>query len=369
MIDYGKILKRAWHILWNYKILWIFGILLALTAGGGGGGGNGFNYRFSGHPGENGGYGPGTYPRWPFLREFGAWAEKNILPLFVHPEQHVATLIWIGAAILLLIIVTGVIFAILRYVSEAAVIRMVDGYEQTGAKVGFKQGWKLGWSRRAFRMWVIGLVISLPAILFIALLIGLGVLFFKSSEGGNTSLAVGGMITAIGCTFLFMFAFIILMAFLGLLRQFFMRVAALENAPVGESFRRGWQMFKSNWKSAALMWLIMLGIGIGYAIAGFILLIILIPVFILTGLAGLIVAAIPGLIAFGIANIFTSGPLTWVIGGLAALPLFFMVLFSPLTLISGWMQIFQSSVWTLTYREFKALGANLPEEIPAAASQ
>jgi len=51
------------------------------------------------------------------------------------------------------------------------------------------------------------------------------------------------------------------------------------------------------------------------------------------------------------------------------LPLFFMVLFSPLTLISGWMQIFQSSVWTLTYREFKALGANLPEEIPAAASQ
>ena len=29
MIDIGKILKRAWHILWNYKVLWIFGILLA----------------------------------------------------------------------------------------------------------------------------------------------------------------------------------------------------------------------------------------------------------------------------------------------------------------------------------------------------
>jgi len=45
------------------------------------------------------------------------------------------------------------------------------------------------------------------------------------------------------------------------------------------------------------------------------------------------------------------------------------VLGSPLLLIGGWMHIFQSSVWTLTYREFKALGANLPEEIPAAASQ
>ena len=33
MIDIGKILKRAWHILWNYRILWIFGILLAITPG------------------------------------------------------------------------------------------------------------------------------------------------------------------------------------------------------------------------------------------------------------------------------------------------------------------------------------------------
>ncbi|MDO9130376.1 MAG: hypothetical protein Q7U34_10970, partial [Anaerolineales bacterium] len=98
------------------------------------------------------------------------------------------------------------------------------------------------------------------------------------------------------------------------------------------------------------------------------LLIILIPAFIITGLAGLIVAAIPGLIAFGVASLFTSGPLTWIIGILAALPFFFLVLGSPLLLIGGWMQIFQSSVWTLTYREFKFLGAATPDEIPAQAS-
>ena len=368
MIDYGKILKRAWQILWNYKILWIFGILLALTAGGGGGGGGGSGFRFSGRPGRNDNFGSNNYQPWPFLHEFAAWMEEHIVPLFTHPEQYVDIFIWIGAAILLLILVTGAIFAILRYVSEAAVIRMVDEYEQTGAKVGFKPGWKLGWSRRAFRMWVIDLVISLPAFLFLALLLSLGVLFFFSIQSGSTGLAVGGTITAIGCMFLFLFAFIILMAFLSLLRQFFMRVAALENASIGESFRQGWQMFKSNWKSAALMWLIMLGIGIGYAIAGFILLIILIPAFIITGLAGLIVAAIPGLIAFGIANIFTSGPLTWIIGILAALPFFFLVLGSPLLLIGGWMQIFQSNVWTLIYREFKILGADMPEEVAAQPS-
>ena len=38
MINIGKILKRSWHILWNYRVLWIFGILLALTTGGSGSG-------------------------------------------------------------------------------------------------------------------------------------------------------------------------------------------------------------------------------------------------------------------------------------------------------------------------------------------
>ena len=33
MIDFGKILKRSWYILWNYRVLWIFGLLLALTVG------------------------------------------------------------------------------------------------------------------------------------------------------------------------------------------------------------------------------------------------------------------------------------------------------------------------------------------------
>jgi len=367
MIDYGKILKRAWHILWDYKILWVFGFLLALTTGGGTSGG-GSSYQFGGRAGRNDGFDSNNYQPWPFLQDFARWMEEHVVPLFTHPQQYVNIFIWIGVALLLLIILTSVIFAILRYVSESAVIRMVDEYEQSGAKVGFKQGWKLGWSRRAFRMWVIDLVISLPAFVFLSLLLGLGVLFFFSMQSGNRGLALGGTITAIGCMFLFLFAFIVLMVFLNLLRQFFMRAAALENASIGESFRQGWQMFKDNWKSAALMWLIMLGVGIGFGIGMMILFFLLIPIYLLTGLAGLLVAAIPGAIAFGIANIFTSGPLTWVIGGLAALPFFFMVLGSPMLLVGGWMQIFQSSVWTLTYRELKLSDANVPSEIAAQPS-
>jgi len=355
MIDIGKILKRTWHILWNYRVLWIFGFLLALTAGGSGGGNSGSGYQFSSNLGYNGsnGFNPNFQPG-PFWRELTDWVNQNIVPLFEHPDQHVATFIWIGVAFLLFILIVGAIGSILRYVSETSVIRMVDEYEQTGTKVGFKQGWKMGWNRRAFRIWVIDLVISLPVMLFIALLTGLGVLFFFSVTNGNIALAFGGTIAAIGCAFLFIFAFIVLMVCLRLLRQFFVRAAALEEAGIGESFRRGWTMFKNNWKSAALMWLVMLGFGIGYGIAGMILFFLLIPAYLILILPAALVAAIPAAIALGFTSIFASGPLAWIVAVLVALPLFFLVTLAPLTLVSGWYMIYTSGVWTLTYREIKA---------------
>ena len=92
-----------------------------------------------------------------------------------------------------------------------------------------------------------------------------------------------------------------------------------------------------------------------------------IPVFIILLLPAALVAAIPGLIAFGITSIFTGGVLAWIIAILVAAPFFLMVLFAPLTLVNGWYKIYESSIWTLTYREMKALGLNLPVEATAPA--
>ena len=36
-IDLGKILARSWQIIWNHKVLWIFGILAGFASGRGGG--------------------------------------------------------------------------------------------------------------------------------------------------------------------------------------------------------------------------------------------------------------------------------------------------------------------------------------------
>ena len=49
-MDFGKILTRAWEIIWKFKVLWIFGILASCgqgTSSGGGGGGN-TGFQFSG---------------------------------------------------------------------------------------------------------------------------------------------------------------------------------------------------------------------------------------------------------------------------------------------------------------------------------
>jgi hypothetical protein len=366
MIDIKKILKRSWHILWNYRVLWIFGFLLAITGAGGGGGNSSSSYQFNKNTGSNGSTGnnPNFNPG-PFWTELTTWFNQNITPMFTHPERYVTTFIWIGVAFLFFILIVTVVTSLVRYPAETAVIRMVDEYEQTSAKVGFRQGWKLGWNRRAFRLWVIDLVIGVPAFLFIALLLGLGLVVFLSYVRGNNTLAVAATVAAIGCAFLFIFAFIILMVLLGLLRQFFVRAAALEEAGIGESFRRGWALFKNNWKSAGLMWLVMLGVGIGYGIVGMILFFLLIPAYILLLLPAILVASIPAAVALGIASIFASGPVAWILAALVALPPFFMVLFAPLALVSGWYLIYTSSVWTLTYREIKALAVVKPEEIPA----
>lgn len=359
MIDIGKIIKRAWHILWNYRVLWIFGLLLALTAGGNGGSSQGPRYQFSGDRGQYTSSGADT-PAW--MQDFADWLEINVLPMLEHPDRYISTLIWIGVGIFLFILIFSVIFAIIRYVSETAVIRMVDEYEQSGTRLGFKAGWKLGWNRRAFRLWVINLVVNLPAFLFVSLVFGMGLLIYFSIESGNEGLAASGIVTAIGCTFLFLFFFVIFMIFLNLLRQFFVRFAALEDRPVGESIRQGWALFKHNWKSAALMWLVMLGIGIGFGIVGLIIFFLLIPAYAIMILPAAIVAAIPGLIAFGITSLFSSGPLAWIIAAVFALPVFFTVVFLPLALVNGFYLIFSSNIWTLTYREIKALDPNLPVE-------
>jgi hypothetical protein len=361
MVNFGSVLKRAWSTLWNYRMLWIFGILLAMTAGGSG---SNFRYEFGGSSYKYGDY--NSFPTAPgeVFHELNIWANQHVYPLFSHPDLHVTTWIWIGVAVLVFILLCGVINALIRYPSETALIRLVYKYDQDGTKENFKSGWKLGWSRAAFRLWVIDLIIGLPMLVLVLALLGLGIGLFSNFagnpyQGGLTGNQVALLIIG-GMVLLLMMLYAIFLIFLNLLRQFIVRKTALENSDVKESFRMGWGLFKSNWKNAVLMWLIMLGIGFGAAFGIIILTIFLIPVFMLLIIPAAITAAIPGLIAWGIASLFTGAPLSWIIAVLVALPCFILVIGSPVVLIGGWMKTFESSAWTMVYRDMMAFEGNVP---------
>jgi hypothetical protein len=367
-MDPVKILKRAWHILWSYRALWVFGLILALTAAGSSGGSGNNGARFSGD-GSNQRYQAPLPQNWreeigkafsEVGKEFARVLDQG-LPALGITRDELTALIWIAVGFVLIMLVVGIVMAIARYISETALIRMVDEYETTDTKMSIRDGFRIGWSRTSWRLFLINLIVNLPIILLIALLIVVGFMIYTMVVGRSETFAVAGIVGLIGVVFLAIFVVVILSIFLHLLRHFFWRVCALEGAGVGESLRGGFAMVRENWKEVGLMWLIMIGLGIAWIVVSIIAVILTIPVVLITGVIGAVVAAIPGLLLVGFFSLFLNGYLPWIVGGIFVLPLFFVIAFSPWILLTAWQQVYASTVWTLTYREIKALPAQLPE--------
>lgn len=368
MIDPIKILQRAWHILWNYRALWVLGLILALVAGGSlnGNGNNGMQFREDDQSYQG--------PSFENVQEAIDYFKRELNRLFTEgiPEANITgealnAFLWTVGVFVVLMLLISIALTIAYYASVNAVIRMVDEYENTGTKMTVREGFRIGWSRSAWRLFLINLVVNLPAILFfLALLIG-AASFFLSTLNGNANLTPASLVGIFGLLFLGGAIVLIWSILFNVLRPFFWRVAVLENASVGESFRRGFAMVRENWKNVGLMWLVMIGLGIAWIAVSIIAFIVTIPVVILTAILALLISAIPALLLVGIFSLFLTGPLPWIAAGLFILPLFFTIAFTPWLLIGSWKEVYTSTVWTLTYREIKALPAVAPqaELVPA----
>jgi type III secretory pathway component EscV len=55
----------------------------------------------------------------------------------------------------------------------------------------------------------------------------------------------------------------------------------------------------------------------------------------------------------GIASLFVTSVFAWVIGAIFGFPVFILVTLSPIFFLSGIVEAFMSSFWTLSYREFR----------------
>ena len=362
MIDPIKILQRAWHILWNYRTLWIFGLILALAAGGssGSGGNNGVQWQEDSQSYEGPSFGSLQEALDYFNQELNRLFREGIPEVNITGEALTAFLWTVGVFILFMLLI-GIAMTVAYYVSETAVIRMVDEYETSETKMSIREGFRIGWSRTSWRLFLINLIVHLPVILLFVILLVAGVLIFLAATSGNGNFAPVSIVSMIGLVFTSVCAVIILSIFLRLLRHFFWRITALENASVGESLRRGFTMVRENWKNVGLMWLVMIGLGIAWIIVSIIAFIVTIPVVLITAIVAVLVVAIPALLLVGLFSLFLTGPLPWIAAGLFILPLFFIIAFSPWLLLGSWQTVYTSTVWTLTYREIKALPAVAPE--------
>jgi hypothetical protein len=370
-MDQIKILKRAWSILWSYRALWVFGLIIAIATAGGGSGGGG-----NAGSGGGGGSDSGTsaqFPDGPFNFDFGSGEPESVPEFFqmvgeafqevVASEPIVGEIVTIVIVLVCLVIFLGLLWAVARYVAEVALIKMVDSYETDGVKLGVKQGFRLGWSRKAWRFFLINLIVSLPAILFVLFLVAVVAGAVALIALGNPSFSIPLIVVLVGILFVSIFSVIIISALLKLLRHFFWRACALEDVGVIEALRQGFGMVRSNLKDVGIMWLIMIGLEIAWAVLMIPAFLLLLPLLAATGLVGLLLGGAPAAAIGGITSLFLTSPINWILGGLIGVIIFFIVMFLPFTLLSGLKETYLSTIWTLVYREINLVAGLLPGEL------
>jgi len=292
-MDFGYVIKRAWEIIWKFKVLWIFGILASCGQAGGAGGSNS-GYRFSSQDSNV------TLP----VQQFFNQLNPTVIALLI------AFAIFVGLVLIVIAIVLGT-------VGRVGLIRGTMKAEQGAERLTFGELWREG---LAYFWRVFGLNLLIGVIIFLAILI----------------IFITGLVLTVGT---FGLGALCLLPMICLIIPFMWAVSVVieqanvalvvENLGIIEAIKRGWQVVWGNIGSMIVMSLILiLGVSlIGGAIIGLPLLIVAAP-------------AIVG---------FTTGTADAIRNGLIVSGFFFIIYLPVLLLLSGILRAYISSAWTLTY--------------------
>ncbi len=304
------ILKQAFAFTWRYRALWLFGFFLALCGGGGGG----VNFNF------------------PSGGENLADMEKLDVPS-IDPTLLIALIVGFICLVFGLIILGMVV----QYVTRTALIGMVSQAHQTQA-VTIRDGWRWGWARGAWRLFLINLLVGIPLFIISLILILMAFSPLLLLLADDRSLMIIGIILTVVA---FIFILLLLMAIsvvIAPILELAWRQAVLDQRGVIDSLRGAFQLFKTRFKDVAVLWLLLVGVGIGWGLAT---LVVVLP---LSLLAAAIIGGIPALLVYLIAG---SG----VGAAIAGIPLGLIAFMLVMTTATGYYLIFQSAIWTLAYLE------------------
>lgn len=370
-MDYTKVLKQAWKNVINYRALWIFGLILALTTVSStnillndrnqpreGIFGSGITLDMQ--PGDNFWEALGEafdemgdeFQRGIneadeelnrlFREEFGLDIQSDFL-------KFLTVLLWFFVLFYL-------IGRVLRYISETALITMVNDQEETGEKLRIRDGFRMGWSITSWRLFLIELIINLPAIILFTLLFTAVFSPLLLLALGITEVSVFSGVLTSGLFFLFIFLAIIATQLIRILKHFARRECAVKKQGPIDAIRSGFNLVRDNLKDVGIIWLVLIGVNIGWPVLLGLSAILLFAV-------DIVVSGVLGLLGGLTANLAGAAEPV-LVGFLVGVPLFLLILILPLVFMNGLKEVFESSTWTLTYRELRASKSLKAEAIP-----
>ncbi|MBC7236244.1 MAG: hypothetical protein H5T69_10415 [Chloroflexi bacterium] len=335
-MDYGRIIKRAIEITLRHRVLWIFGIAVALFGGVSGkqGGGQGLQYAFSGQDWQRFfRQGPGV-PARPFSPFGPVVPWETILPMVF---GLLALLFVLGLAW----IVVGIL---VRYTSLGALIGMVNEIEER-EETSFRAGLRIGWGR-LLHLFVMNLIIGIAVFILVLVLIlililgGLlaavpAILLFRVGEGaGIVGILIG---VAVGLVLILVLVLLglALSAAATLVREYAFRASVLDQRGIFEALGAGLGLMRSRLRESLLIWLFLAVIRLALGIVAIPL--VLIGIGIVLG---------PALAAYGLSESFG-------LAALSAVPGLLLLLLAG-AFLGGLWATFYSAAWTLTFRELRA---------------
>jgi hypothetical protein len=299
-IDYGRLVSRTWEVFSRNRVLWLLGLIIALTSGG-------VNTSFN-------------------------YSSNNSSEFQDFFQRYGGLLLGLGCVAL----IVGIIFTFIRAAGEAALIATTDHIERTHEQPSFAAAWGLGWPKM-FPVWLFNLVYGiLIVILILIFLVPIFVLFgasigaIASSTGNGGSGDNGAIGGAIGllcvCGCIALLILIPISIILGLVREYGLRAVVLENEGAFQAISTGWRMVRANPGPSFVAFLITVAVGIIASV-------ILAPVLAILG--------VPMITAMGFNNGQFSLPAVVFLGAL---------LWLVSAAIGTFTTAFESVLWTLLYR-------------------
>jgi hypothetical protein len=384
-MNLNTILKKSWQMLWNYKALWLFGAILALV------GANTISLSFwpewLNNDWENNNQwtkiklSEATTLRIPgadMTIDLTAPGGVRIIPpegitwrefinLVEELDQEASINLWpilIESAVILGILLLLGMFA--RYITETALIRMVDETEGTGRRLSLWEGFRRGFSFRAGRLFLLDLAISLLAALVFILVFGLAIAPLLLAIGSREAILITIGVGTFGLLVLVSFLLLAISAVLSLVLQPIRRACVLEQQSLLVSIRQGVMLAKHHLKDVGSLWLVWMSLRLIWVFLIVPVIILFIPFLLLTIPLGALLGGGSAALVAGITALFMDGYTPWIMGALAGLPIFIVVMISPILFVSGLVEVYMSSIWTLAYRDLKVMEHQVQEPVPQA---